>query len=793
MKPILYNNNETAFDTNGIGILGDAVSCIVTEERNGVYQLEMEYPITGIHYADLQMRNIIMAKPNPTSDPQPFRIYDASRPMAGIITVYAQHISYDMAGIVVSPYAASDAQGALLAIPQYAATACPFSFQTDKSTTGKMTVAVPTAAWNVLGGQEGSILDVYGGEYEFDRWTVKLHAQRGYDRGVTIRYGKNLTDIRQEESCAAVYTGIYPYWVGMEGELVTLPEKIVNASGSFNFTRISPLDLSEEWEEAPTEEQIRARAQSYIRDNNIGVPEVNLTVEFVQLEQTEEYKGMALLERVSLCDTVRVEFPAMGVSATAKCIKTVYNVLLDRYDSVEIGDARTSLADIIVGQEKEIQKKPEISDMRAAILSLTATILGASGGAVRLLDTNGDKMPDTLYIADDPDPEKAVKVWRFNYEGWGASENGYNGPFTMGATLDNGMLANFITAGVLDANLIKAGIISDKAGLNFWNMLTGEFSLSSSAKIGDSTISDVVTDVAEAAAGSAASTAVTNYDNALKQAAILNKLTNNGQAVGIYLQDGQLYINASYVKSGAISADLIDVAELLSKTINVNQINIVTEDGAVALSMKYGVTETFSGRGIEIKSSGSSMTGYLSTIKAVGNDLTIRSDYGIALMPGGLHGAGEKIWLGGDTHVAGDLSVSGALSIGSLTLSEAPDVTANETYSAGSSTLDLSEKWNNYEESLYLNPGTYIVFGSVSVSNQGYGYTSRILVGSNESAGSRSSVFCGTSHVYSTQSAAIIRLTSKAYVYLSVWAGAAVSMSDGYGGGTWLRAVRIFS
>ncbi len=543
MKPILYPSTETEFDTNGIGALSDCVSCTVTEERNGIYELEMEYPITGIHYADIALRRIITAKPNQTSDPQPFRVYEISKPMAGIVTVYAQHIAYDQAGIVVSPFNASSAAGALSALSAHAVTDCPFTYWTDKATVANITVSVPSSIWSLLGGQEGSVLDVYGGEYEFDRYTVKLHSARGYDRGVTIRYGKNLTDLRQDESCAAVYTGVYPYWLSAEGDLVQLPEKIVNASGNYDFTRTLPLDLSSEWEEAPTEDQLRARAETYITANNIGVPQVSLTVSFVQLEQTEEYKGKALLERVSLCDTVHVDFQALGVSATAKCIKTVYNVLLERYDSVGLGDARTSLADIIVGQGQEISKKPSETVMRSAIMALTASILGASGGAVRLLDTNNDGMPDTLYIADNPDPALAVKVWRFNYEGWGASKTGYNGPFVMGATLNDGFVADFMTTGTLIANIVKAGILEDAAGKNYWNMETGEFALSAATTVGGSTVSSI------------ASNAVSDYDSSLGQQAIVDKITNNGTYQGIWLLDGQLFFNGTYIRAGQIDAD----------------------------------------------------------------------------------------------------------------------------------------------------------------------------------------------------------------------------------------------
>ena len=485
--PILYQSTETAFDTNGLGILSDALKCTVAEERNSMFELEMRYPITGVHYADILLRNQILAKPNPTDQPQPFRTYRITKPLNGVVTVYARHISYDLEGIPAQPFTAPNAPAALQALKDNAVTPCPFEFWTDKDTTATMTNSTPQSIRSLLGGVRGSVLDVYGGEYAFDRYMVRLYTARGMDRGVSIRYGKNLTSLQQDENCAAVYTGVYPFWTGSDGELVQLPEKIVNAPGTYDFVRILTLDLSSEWQEKPTEEQLRTRTERYIRENNIGVPKVSLSISFVQLEQYEEYKHLALQERVSLCDTVNVEFPRLGVSATAKVYKTVYDVLRDRWESVELGDARTTLADTIAAQGQEIKNLPQSPAMQAAVLSLTASILGASGGATRLLDTNNDGMPDTLYIADDPDPKKAIKVWRFNYEGWGASKNGYNGPFVLGASLENGFIADFITAGTLNANLIKvinlqaesivAGILSSVDNMIQFNLNTAEIVL----------------------------------------------------------------------------------------------------------------------------------------------------------------------------------------------------------------------------------------------------------------------------------------------------------------------------
>ena len=449
MKPILYSEQETKFVTNGIGILSDAVDCNVDTQLNGIYELELQYPVTGIHFESISQRAIILAKADPVSEPQPFRIYRITKPMNGKVKVYARHIAYDLMGVPVAPFTAGSAPEAMQKLKQNAATDCPFSFWTDKAAPATMKAEIPTVAWNLLGGMQGSILDTYGGEYEFDRWDVKLYNHRGTDRGVAIRYGKNLTSLEQDENIANCYTGIYPYWTNAEGKLVQLDEKVVKAEGTFSYTRIKTVDFSEEWIEEPTQEMLRAKAEKYVQDNDIGKPAVSWKIEFVALEQTEEYKGSELLEQILLGDTVTVVLPELSIDVSARAVAARYKPLLDRYAYVTLGSVKANIANTIAQQQQEIAKKPSVSYVQAIAMTLTATILGAKGGAVRLLDTDSDGMPDTLYVADNADPNLAVKVWRWNYEGWAGSKNGYNGPFIIGATLEDGLLAEAVTAGVL--------------------------------------------------------------------------------------------------------------------------------------------------------------------------------------------------------------------------------------------------------------------------------------------------------------------------------------------------------
>lgn len=468
MKPILYDADRTSFPAgvdNGLGVLADAMSCNVTQELNGQYELELRYPVGGIHYGEIALRSILRATVGPDGKLQPFRVYRIVPGVNGTAAIYARHIAYDLGGYVVSPFTAVDAPSAVAAIKSHAMpTDFPFELTTDKTTVAAMAVTVPASAWGLLGGQQGSLLDVYGGEYEFDEWAVRLLARRGADRGVSVRYGKNLTDLTQDASCANCYTGAVPYW---RGNGITVTAAPVYAEGDFGYTRLMPLDLSSSFEQQPTQEQLQAAAASYIKQNRLGVPAVSWDVKLALLSQASGYEDVSFLEQIYLGDTVGVYFHRLGVDAKARVNKIVWDCLLERYDSVALGSVKANIAATIAGQQKEIDAKPSTALVEKISSSLAAALLGANGGSVRMIDTNGDGEPDELYIADDPDPTKAKKVWRFNYEGWAASSTGYNGPYTMGATIAGGIQAWMITA----ANLV-AGTIASQQG-NFLINLDG--------------------------------------------------------------------------------------------------------------------------------------------------------------------------------------------------------------------------------------------------------------------------------------------------------------------------------
>lgn len=573
MKPILYADTEKDFQNNGVGVLSDAIACHVERELNGVYELDMQYPVNGIHFLQIQQRSIILAAPDPFSKnkAQPFRVYRITKPMKGIVTVYARHVAYDLMGIPVSPFIAKSANEAMQGLKSNAAIDCPFLFWTDKVTEATMTVSFPKSIWKLLGGSAGSVLDTYGGEYEFDRWNIGLHTQLGENRGVSIRYGKNLTSLEQDENCANCYTGVYPYWISTEGALVQLDEKIVHVEGNFGYTRILDLDLSMEWEEAPTQEQLRTRAEKYMKDNDIGVPEISWTIGFLQLSQTEEYKDKALLEQIELGDTVSVIFVKMGIDVSARAVKTRYNVLLDRYESVSLGRVKANIADTIAKQQQALENIPDSKQLLAAAANATNWIVNGKGYMVAVKDEYGNWKE--MVSLDTPDLDTAVNVWRWNNGGFGHSKNGYDGPYETAITQDGQIVATFITAGSLTASIIKAGVLKSLDNETFYlDLENGVLKMKATElSIEGRTVDEIAKEKADAAEDNAVGQAIDIAKSAVDsqtQEDVFNKLTNNGKLPGLFMKDGQLYINASYLLSGTLDAALINVKNLIADKVN---------------------------------------------------------------------------------------------------------------------------------------------------------------------------------------------------------------------------------
>lgn len=507
MIPVLYPPNASDFSTFGIGALTDTISCEITEERNGLFECLLKYPITGQHYGRIAKECIIKAKPNDTAKPQAFRIYRITKPLNGIVSIYGQHISYDLANVPVMPFT-TESRSPQLILNQLLAGDSRFTGWTDYSEAKPFSVTQPKSVRACLGGSEGSMLSKWHGEFEWDNFTVKFHTHRGVSTGVVIEYGKNLTALEQDEDNSGVYTQLLPYAVftaeGAESEtVVTLPEEtlpIVSAEMVREKTLI--MDFTDRFDSgtAITEEMLRAAANDYIRDNPLGSTVPTVKVSFEPLWKQPEYE--ALLERVNLCDTVTIRHSALGVSVSAMVVQTVYDCLAERYLGLTLGSEKSSMITTISEVQSSVNKVqttvghfPKL--LQTAIGNATSLITGQSGGYV-VLHGDDSGRPYELLILDAPSIEEAVNVWRWNVGGLGFSHNGYNGSYETAVTADGQIVADFITSGSLVANIIKAGVIQSQDGSSYWDLETGEVVLRAYATSKEVTdVSDRVTEIEE--------------------------------------------------------------------------------------------------------------------------------------------------------------------------------------------------------------------------------------------------------------------------------------------------------
>lgn len=470
MIPILYSSitEGTVPSHYGVGALIDCISCQVTEERNGSYELTLVYSVNGKYASEIQPNRFIKAKPNFTDDPQLFRIYKVGKTINGQFTVFAQHISYDLSGKIITGGTAGSCAAACSLLQAQAGN---FTINTDKSVSATFTITEPSSVRSWFGGKEGSLLDVYGsGEWKYDNYTASLKQARGSNRGVQIRYGKNLTDLSQELDMSNLVTGVVPYYIDPDGNL-TVGTK-VSTGLVLDVTRDISIDFSQDVNPdsaTPIATQLSNLATNYINNNVLTTITNSITLNFIQLTD--------LKDRVDLCDTVAIYFEALGISATAKCITTVWDVLEDRYISTTFGSPRTNITDTIVGVQKEVNRTPSRSFMAEAIARATDLITGNLGGYVIMHDSNGDGEPDEILVMNTADISTATKVWRWNKNGLGYSSTGYAGTYGLAMTADGEIVANFITTGTLNADLIKAGTIEDASHNSTINMTTGEAKL----------------------------------------------------------------------------------------------------------------------------------------------------------------------------------------------------------------------------------------------------------------------------------------------------------------------------
>ncbi len=487
--PILYDANLTGWEsgTLGLGVLSDAISCVVEEERNSTYELEMEYPILGIHVDDIEKGCCLYVTHDNSGEKQLFEIYSITKNLTKM-TVNARHISYRLNKATVLPCSADTLASAMVALKAHSIGTDDFSFDAcGRLVSASWSVNYPLSVRSALGGVRGSLLDTYTGEYEWDNFIVKLHTKRGSNNGVTIEYAKNLASLEAEEDAGDVFTSCIPYYK-CQDETYFYSSTPVASEYTAEYTMCTPLDLTDSFdapegaEESwhPTADELTAMAKDYMTKNTIGVPSTNLDVDFVELWQSEEYKNIAPLQEVKLCDTVTVHYPKFGVNVTAKVISVKWDVLENRYSSVELGDAKgsfsktllniasTAVKDIGEAEDEKIarlkkQTSEEMADLNAAIANVSGLINGAKGGIFQVTDLNGDGINDGWTIAENTDLSEAQKIIKANYAGIGFSTDGGN---TYQTAIDyNGIVTQALHVNEIFAKDITAtGTITNKAG-----------------------------------------------------------------------------------------------------------------------------------------------------------------------------------------------------------------------------------------------------------------------------------------------------------------------------------------
>lgn len=383
MIPILYEKTEMLFTSNGLGRLRDCISAVVTEERNGVYELDFEYPISAEDFNQIQIGRIVGVTHDDTDDVQPFDIVSYSRPINGVVTFHCVHISYRQSYMTVTGSNINSLADAFTLLGT-AEPDNPFTYWTDKDSTGFMASAdgTPRTVRQMLGGVEGSILDAYGGEYEWDKFLVKLHSSRGQLRNFSIRYGVNMLDYKEDFDSQGTYSSCIPYWTDGETKVVgdrqDSPTATITGRGE-----CVPMDVSDKFEAQPTKAEVEAMGLSMLTSKNTALPTQNIHVEFVRLQDLG-YEDLSSLMQCKLCDTIKVIFPDYNATGQFKIVKTVWNVLTDRFDSMELGDLSTTLSEALGIQQLLDKNGVETSDfIKAMSWSQYMTInTGASSTAV---------------------------------------------------------------------------------------------------------------------------------------------------------------------------------------------------------------------------------------------------------------------------------------------------------------------------------------------------------------------------------------------------------------------------
>lgn len=483
---ILYDANCKDFNNNGIGILKDSLKCEVSEALNGELVLDMEYPITSKYIEFIINENIIKCDAGLEED-QLFRIKHV-KPNFDTITIYGEHISYDLADNFLEDVFPQNLNGAACLdwILSHTLDSHNFNSFSDIQTVSSARYVRKNPIEAIVGDLENSFVNLWGGELERNNYTIKMLNRRGNDKGYKIRYRKNLTGLDFTIDNSNIVTKIMPQ--GYNG--LFLPEKYIDSPliNNYPHKKVKVIEFSDVKvkENADEEEGFATAEEAYqelrrlcnlkYSEENIDKPTVNLKVDFVDLSQTTEYQDYTFLESVSMGDTIRVELDYTQVEV--RVIKTTYDALLHRYTKLELGEFK---ANYITDSQKDITNtiRKETDTIETSVLlqakqNATEQLTAALGGYVY-------KTQNELFIMDTDNPNTAKKVWRWNLNGLGYSKNGINGPYELAMTQDGRIVADFITAGQMDVARIKGlntlAIVASQIHLEGYTTINAGFAI----------------------------------------------------------------------------------------------------------------------------------------------------------------------------------------------------------------------------------------------------------------------------------------------------------------------------
>lgn len=445
----IYDNKETNFNHNGLVVLDNCRSCPVTEELNGQYELELEYPLDSRGKWQYFLEgNIIKA------DGQLFRMYRKVKNLNGI-KVNARHIFYDLLFNLVDGIDIRALTGAAALDRLMSNTAYPHGFTYMTDITDVNSIALDDEMGDIINQNPVEsifyLISLYGGELVRDNYNIKWLQHRGKDRGVLIAYGKNIKGIEEDLNLEGFITRIKP--IGKDG--LTLPEKYVDSPNinSFPYPIIKPLEFND----CDNYDTLRAAAQKHFVDTKCDIPEANYKIDFIELSKTEEYKHYKVLETLYLGDIATIKHTRLDINLKCQVIKIKKDAITGRIENIELGvfkpnisNAFSKIDSALKNASNELIKTK--TNLQAAIDNATQLLTTALGGYVL-------KRENEILIMDTNDVNTAQKVWRWNINGLGYSSTGYNGNFALAMTMDGKIVADFIATGILEGALLKAGSV----------------------------------------------------------------------------------------------------------------------------------------------------------------------------------------------------------------------------------------------------------------------------------------------------------------------------------------------